>query len=93
MKNAVEVEAADNGITADAVITINGGKATLTGVSPASLSKTEVSLKSSGWTNGAKYTYSSSNLKWTHSGTTVNTKDPKRDMADVFTSSAAPVTP
>ena len=93
LQNAVEVEAADNGITADAVITINGGKATLTGVSPASLSKTEVSLKSSGWTNGAKYTYSSSNLKWTHSGTTVNTKDPKRDMADVFTSSAAPVTP
>ena len=93
LKNAVEVEAADNGITADAVITINGGKATLTGVSPASLSKTEDSLKSSGWTNGAKKTYSSSNLKWTHSGTTVNTKDPKRDMADVFTSSAAPVTP
>lgn len=94
MKNAVEVEAADNGITADAVITISGGKATLTGVSPASLSKTEVSLKSGGWPNGATYTYSSSDLKWTHTGTTKNTKAPQRDMADVFSSSSAtPVTP
>lgn len=88
LKNAVEVEAADNGISTDATITISGGKATLAGVTPESLSKTEVSLKSSGWTDGAVYTYSSTKLKWTHTGTTKNTKAPNRDMADVFSSSA-----
>lgn len=86
LKNAVEVEAADNGITADAIITIKDGKAKLTGVTPASLSKTEVSLKSKGW-GDATYTYDKDDLKWGHTGKTVNTKDPKRDMADVFTSS------
>ena len=86
LKNAVEVEAADNGITANAVITVGSGKATLTGVTPASLSKNEVSLKSKGWGN-ATYTYDKDKLKWEHTGTTVNTKDPGRDMADVFSSS------
>ena len=89
LKNAVEVEAADNGIDNDAVITISGGKATLSGVTKLdSLSKKEVELKSKGWKDGAKFTYSKTDLKWTHSGDTKNSKDPKRDLADVFSSSA-----
>lgn len=87
LKNAVEVEAADNGITADATITIKSGKATIGGMGskvPESLSKTEVSLKSSGWKEQV-YTYSATDLKWKlTSGTTVNDKGPKKDMADVF---------
>lgn len=87
LKNAVEVEAADNGITADATITIKGGKATIGGMGskvPESLSKTEVSLKSSGWEEQV-YTYSATDLKWVHtSGKTANNNAPAKDMADVF---------
>ena len=92
LKNAVEVEAADNGITANAVITISGTKATLN-IDTDSLSKKEVELKSKGWTNGTKFTYDKDTLKWTHSGTTANSKAPNRDLADVFSSSAATATP
>lgn len=92
LKNAVEVEAADNGITADAVITISSDAkgnftAKLTGVDPKSLGKKEVSLKSSGWKNQT-YTYKHETLKWettTPAADTKNGKDPNRDMADVFT--------
>lgn len=92
LKNAIEVEAADNGIDANAVITISetGGKltATLSGVTNLdSLSKTSVELKSKGWTKGATFTYNKDTLKWTHSGTTTNSKAPGRDLADVFSSS------
>lgn len=87
LKNAVEVEAGDNGITADATITIKDGKATIGGMGskvPDSLSKTEVSLKSSGWAEQV-YTYSATYLKWAHtSGKTANGKAPGKDMADVF---------
>ena len=93
LKNAVEVAAADDGITADAIITINGGKAKLTGFTPDSISKTEVELKSKGWTDGAEFTYDMDDLKWTYSGTTQNNKAPNRDLADVFSSSAATTTP
>lgn len=92
LKNAIEVEAADNGIDANAVITISqtNGKftATLSGVTNLdSLSKTSVELKSKGWTDGTTFTYNKDTLKWTHSGTTTNSKAPGRDLADVFSSS------
>lgn len=90
LKNAVEVEAADNGITQDAVIEIKNEsgkfKASLN-ITTDSLSKTTVELKSKGWTAGAKFTYNKDTLKWTHSGTTTNSKAPGRDLADVFSSS------
>lgn len=87
LKNAVEVEAADDGISADATIEIKDGKATLKGVTPKSLGKTEVSLKSSGWKTQT-YTYNHTTLKWSTTASaadTKNEKDPNRDMADVFT--------
>ena len=90
LKNAVEVEAADNGITQDAVIEIknesNKFKAELN-ITTDSLSKKTVELKSKGWTAGAKFTYNKDTLKWTHSGKTTNSKEPGRDLADVFSSS------
>lgn len=90
LKNAVEVAAADDGITGSVVITISkkDGKFTAAlgeGTTLDSLSKKSVELKSTGWTDGATFTYSATDLKW-EAGTvsTVNTKDPKRDLADVF---------
>ena len=94
LKNAVEVEAADNGISNNAIITISKNATTgkftaaLSGVTKLeSLSKTSVELKSTGWTDGATFTYNKDKLKWTHSGKTDNTKEPKRDLLDVFSSS------
>ena len=90
LKNAVEVEAADNGITEDAVIEIKTDNGKLTAslnITTDSLSKKTVELKSKGWTAGAKFTYNKNTLKWTHSGTTKNGKAPERDLADVFSSS------
>lgn len=92
LKNAVEVEAADNGISEDATITIDAttkkAKVTIgTSGVPDSLGKSEVSLKSSGWKNQT-YTYDHSTLKWktdTSAADTKNGNKPNRDMADVFT--------
>ena len=92
LKNAVEVEAADKGITTEAVITISKDSkgnftAKLTGVDPESIGKKEVSLKSSGW-KAQTYKYKPNTLKWETDAKdedTKNTKDPNRDMADVFT--------
>lgn len=92
LKNAVEVEAADTGITEDATITIDAStkKATVaigTSGVPDSLGKSEVSLKSSGWKDQT-YTYNHTTLKWSttaKAADTQNEKDPNRDMADVFT--------
>ena len=93
LKNAVEVEAAENGLDDDAVITISSDEdgnftAKLTGVAELdSLKKLEVDLKSKGWANGTTFTYDKDELKWTHSGTTANTKEPNRDLLYVFSSS------
>lgn len=89
LKNAVEVAAADNGIDTDVVITISKGAdgkftASLGSTTLESLSKTSVELKSKGWPDGAKFTYSAADLKWTANGNAANTNKPNRNLADVF---------
>ena len=100
LKNAVEVEAAEKGISDNAVIEIKNvtedGKTKIKAalnITTDSLNKNSVELKSDGWTVGAKFTYDKDELKWTHSGTTENTKEPKRDLLYVFSSSTPPTTP
>lgn len=92
LKNAVEVEAADKGITEDATITIDATKKEAkvaigaSGV-PESLGKSVVNLKSSGWKDQT-YTYNHETLKWSttaKAADTANGNKPNRDMADVFT--------
>ena len=90
LKNAVEVAVADDGITnaitfvidktnKTATVNLNGNKAD-------SLTKTSVDLKSTGWEDMTfTYTYVESILKWNvNDVVTYNSKDPKRNMADVF---------
>ena len=96
LKNAVEVEAAEKGISENAVIEIKNvtedGKTKIKAelnITTDSLSKNSVELKSGGWTVGAKFTYDKTNLKWTHNNVaTKNTKEPKRDLLYVFSSSS-----
>lgn len=95
LKNAVEAEAADTEIKGDATITIASGKATVAIVTgekdgkktskvPDSLGKSEVNLKSTGW-GDMTFTYKAATLKWeVNDVVTYNSKEPKRNMADVF---------
>lgn len=90
LKNAVEVAVADDGITNAITIVIDKTNKTATvnlnGNKADSLTKTSVDLKSTGWEDMTfTYTYVESILKWNvNDVVTYNSKDPKRNMADVF---------
>lgn len=89
LKNAVEVAAADDGISSDITIIIDKTAKTATvnlnGATADSLTKTSVTLKSTGWEN-MTFTYDAKDLKWTvgNNDVTYNSKAPSRNMADVF---------
>lgn len=86
LKSAIEADIADGKIAADVTITITGG-ASGTAVSsetPAAADAT-VKLKSSGWPAGpTEYKYSVSDGKWSTVPSLENTKEPKRNMDEVF---------
>ena len=86
LKSAIEADIADGKIAADVTITVTGG-ASGTAVSsetPAAADAT-VKLKSSGWPAGpTEYKYSVSDGKWSTVPSLENTKEPKRNMDEVF---------
>ena len=86
LKSAIEADIADGKIAADVTITVTGG-ASGTAVSsetPAAADAT-VKLKSSGWPAGpTEYKYSVSEGKWSTVPSLENTKEPKRNMDEVF---------
>ena len=86
LKSAIEADIADGKIAADVTITVTGG-ASGTAVSsetPAAADAT-VKLKSSGWPEGpTEYKYSVSDGKWSTVPSLENTKEPKRNMDEVF---------
>ncbi len=98
LRTAIEVKAADEGLTANTSIAITGatGAVSVTGDTAALTNAglaTTATLKSTGWQN-ATYTFDKDSIKWTAVPTCENSKDPKYKMGDVFGSSttAAPTT-
>ena len=86
LKSAIEADIADGEITEDVTITITGGASgtAKASVEPAAASDT-VNLKSSGWPTGdTEYKYTVSDGKWSTVPSLENTKEPKRNMSEVF---------
>lgn len=86
LKSAIEADIADGEIATDVTITITGGaKGTaVSDVTPAAADAT-VKLKSSGWPAGpTAYKYTVADGKWSTVPSLENTKEPKRNMDEVF---------
>ena len=86
LKSAIEADIADGEIAADVTITITGGAngTAVSDTTPAAAAAT-VKLKSSGWPTGTTdYVYSVSDGKWSTVPSLENTKEPKRNMDEVF---------
>lgn len=86
LKSAIEADIADGEITADVTITITGGEdgTAVSSEAPAAASDT-VNLKSSGWPAGPTvYKYVVADGKWSTVPSLENSKEPKRNMDEVF---------
>ena len=85
IKTAVEAAVASGDLTANVTVSVSTTAITVDATVAGKLDGVSASttLKSSGWTTAA-YTYSVSDYKWTCTGTTANSKDPKEDMKTVF---------
>lgn len=87
LKSALEADIADGVLTGDVTITINGGdtKTAVASTAPSATGEATVKLKSSGWPAGpTEYKYTVSDGKWSTVPTLENTKEPKRNMDEVF---------
>lgn len=86
LKSAIEADIADGEIATDVTITITGGAngTAVSDVTPAAADAT-VKLKSSGWPAGpTEYKYTVADGKWSTVPSLENTKEPKRNMDEVF---------
>lgn len=86
LKSAIEADIADGEIATDVTITITGGAngTAVSDATPAAADAT-VKLKSSGWPAGpTEYKYTVANGKWSTVPSLENTKEPKRNMDEVF---------
>ena len=86
LKSAIEADIADGEIATDVTITITGGEdgTAVSSETPAAAADT-VNLKSSGWPAGpTEYKYTVSDGKWSTVPSLENTKEPKRNMDEVF---------
>ncbi len=86
LKSAIEADIADGEIATDVTITITGGAngTAVSDVTPAAADAT-VKLKSSGWPAGpTAYKYTVADGKWSTVPSLENTKEPKRNMDEVF---------
>lgn len=86
LKSAIEADIADGEIATDVTITITGGAngTAVSNVTPAAADAT-VKLKSSGWPAGpTAYKYTVADGKWSTVPSLKNTKEPKRNMDEVF---------
>lgn len=86
LKSAIEADIADGEIATDVTITITGGVngTAVSDVTPAAADAT-VKLKSSGWPAGpTAYKYTVADGKWSTVPSLENTKEPKRNMDEVF---------
>ncbi len=93
LRTAIEVKAADAGLTDNTSIKIAaGGGVTVEGDTAALTDAglgTSATLKSTGWP-AATYTFNKDSIKWTAVPACQNTKDPQYNMADVFGATSSP---
>lgn len=86
LKSAIEADIADGEIATDVTITITGGAngTAVSDVTPAAADAT-VKLKSSGWpADPTAYKYTVADGKWSTVPSLENTKEPKKNMDEVF---------
>ncbi len=88
MKDDVEAAVADEESDSTVSIAINGSTKTVTVSGVTDISSSTAKLKSAGW-GTVTFTLDRATGKWSHSGTSTNSKGPKRDMAEVFSSSSS----
>lgn len=92
LKDDVEAAVADDEDNTTVTIKIDGSAKTATADGVKDVSSKTAKLKSTTWTT-VTFTLDRTTGQWTHSGDAKNTKGPKKDMAEVFQSTAAKTTP
>lgn len=89
LKDDVEAAVADDEDSTEEVsIKIDKDAKTATATGVTGVSSTTAKLKSASWTT-VTFTLDRTTGQWSHSGEAKNTKGPKKDMAEVFQSTAA----
>lgn len=88
LKDDVEAAVADDEADTTVSITIDKDAKTATVAGVTGISSTTAKLKSASWTT-VTFTLDRTTGQWSHSGDAKNTKGPKKDMAEVFQSTAA----
>lgn len=87
LKDDVEAAVADDEADTEVTIKINATAKTATVTGVTDISSTTAKLKSASWTT-VTFKLDRTTGQWTHSGDAKNTKGPKKDMAEVFQSTA-----
>lgn len=85
LKDDVEAAVADDESSTTVTIKIDGTAKTATVDGVTDISSKTAKLKSATWTS-VTFTLNRTTGVWSHSGESANTDGPKKDMADVFTS-------